>query len=73
MSMAAFHEPLDPRKLSIVAGSGLINLIVQSWALHSVLPAPPVPWPLFGHCLSGREREFALHKELEPVERASEG
>lgn len=26
--MAAFHEPLDPRKLSVTADSGLINLIV---------------------------------------------
>ncbi|XP_075004033.1 T-cell activation Rho GTPase-activating protein-like [Calonectris borealis] len=34
--------------------------------------APLVPWPLFGHCLSGHD-PFALQDKLKPADRASEG
>ena len=43
----------------------------RGWASSVVLAAPLVPWPLFGHCLSGHGR-FALCKdELKPADRAS--
>ena len=44
----------------------------RGWASSVVLSAPLVARPVFGRCLSGRER-FALQEELKPADRAREG